>query len=57
LSDILSAPLWLVALVAAVAAPFFVAALQAMLEARLRRRTLRVLERAIAGAKERDVDA
>jgi hypothetical protein len=36
-------PLWLVALVVAVAAPWGVAALQAVLERRLRRRTADVL--------------
>ena len=54
LSDLVSAPLWIVALVLAAAAPFFVRALQVVLEGRLRRRTRRVLERALSRAEERD---
>jgi hypothetical protein len=39
-------PLWLVALIVAAAAPFCAAALQAVLESRLRRRTSATLARA-----------
>jgi hypothetical protein len=55
-------PLWLVALIAAAAAPFCAAALQAVLEARLRRRTSATLARAAraiggdAPRKEREQD-
>jgi hypothetical protein len=52
LSDILSAPLWLVGLAAAAAAPFCVSVLHAVLEARLRRRTRRILARARSPSRE-----
>ena len=48
--DVVHAPLWLVALTAAVAAPFCVAAYQAALESRLRRTTQAVLARAATAA-------
>ena len=41
-------PLWLVALIAAAAAPFCAAALQALLESKLRRRTSTTLARALS---------
>ena len=41
-------PLWLVALIVAAVAPFCAAALQAVLESRLRRRTQATLERAFS---------
>jgi hypothetical protein len=54
-------PLWLVALIVAVAAPFCAAALQVVLEFRLRRRTSVALARARAalgeGSSRGDVEA
>jgi hypothetical protein len=41
-------PLWLVALIVAAAAPFCAAALQAVLESKLRRRTSTTLARALS---------
>jgi hypothetical protein len=41
-------PLWLVALIVAAAAPFCAAALQAVLESRLRARTSAILDRALS---------
>ena len=46
--DLLHPPLWLVALIAAGAAPFLAGALQALLESKLRRRTETVLARAFS---------
>jgi hypothetical protein len=48
LIDVLHPPLWLVALIAAGAAPFLAGALQALLESQLRRRTESVLARALS---------
>jgi hypothetical protein len=48
LIDLLHPPLWLVALIAAGAAPFLAGALQALLESKLRRRTETVLARAFS---------
>jgi hypothetical protein len=47
-SYVLSAPLWLVALAFAAAAPFCVGALQSVLELRLRRRTEEAIARALS---------
>jgi len=47
-------PLWLVALIVAAAAPFCVAALQAVLEARLRGRTKATLGRAFSALDATD---
>jgi hypothetical protein len=57
LIDVLHPPLWLVALVAAGAAPFFAGALQALLESKLRRRTEMVLARAFSAPSETVDDA
>jgi hypothetical protein len=48
LIDVLHPPLWLVALLAAGAAPFLAGAMQALLESKLRRRTEMVLARAFS---------
>jgi hypothetical protein len=53
LIDLLHPPLWLVALIAAGAAPFLAGALQALLESKLRRRTETVLARAFSTLNER----
>ncbi|HEY5145986.1 MAG TPA: hypothetical protein VII82_04435 [Polyangiaceae bacterium] len=48
LFDFVHAPLWLVALIAAVAAPFCATGIQAALESKLRRTTRATLGRALA---------
>jgi hypothetical protein len=47
-------PVWLVALILACAAPLGAAALQSLLERRLRRRTLETIERALSARSESD---
>jgi hypothetical protein len=56
LLDVLHAPLWLVALTAAVAAPFCVSALQRGLESKLRRQTQATLARALSTAAQNKPD-
>lgn len=52
--DVLHTPLWVIALVAAAAAPFVVGALQASLETSRRRRTAALIERALATLRSRE---
>jgi hypothetical protein len=47
-------PLWLVALIVAAVAPFCAAALQAVLESKLRRRTSATLARALSTIGQQD---